>query len=87
MAEISSLLLSEAVKTHKITILYVILYGYETLLPALREGHKLRMLEHMLLGRICGSKKKAETGNWRRLNKEKLRKLCSSPHMLRVITF
>jgi hypothetical protein len=35
----------------------VVLYGYETLSLTLREGHKLRLFENMVLRRIFGLKR------------------------------
>jgi hypothetical protein len=87
MTKSCSLLPTEGAKTQKNYNFYVILNEYETLLPTLREEHKLRMLERMLLGRICEYKRKAEIGNWRRLNNEKLHMLSTSLRVLRMIAF
>ena len=43
------------------------------------------MFENMVLGRICGPRRDAVTGEWRRLHNEKLNDLYSSPNIVRVI--
>jgi hypothetical protein len=46
---------------YKITILSVVLYGYETLSFALREEHRLRVFENKVLG-LFGPKGVEVTG-------------------------
>jgi hypothetical protein len=46
---------------------------------------RCRVFENMLFGRIFGLKRDEVTGNWRRLHKEKLYDLYSSPNIIRVI--
>jgi hypothetical protein len=50
-----------------------------------RENHRLRAFENRVLRRICGWKRDEVTGGWRKLLKEELHKLCSSPIMIRVL--
>jgi len=51
----------------------------------LREQRKLRVFENMVLRRIFGPMKDEVTGEWRRLHKEELNDLYSSPNIVRVI--
>jgi hypothetical protein len=60
-------------------ILAVILYGCETWSLTLREEQKLRVFENRVLRRIFGPKRDEVTGEWRKLHKEELRDLYSSP--------
>jgi hypothetical protein len=43
------------------------------------------VLENRVLRRIFGPKRDEVTGEWRKLNKEELRDLYSSPSMIRMI--
>jgi len=52
---------------------------------ALREERKLRVFENMVLKRIFGPRRDEVTGEWRRLHKEGLNDLYSSPNIVRVI--
>jgi hypothetical protein len=54
------------VKTHKTTVLSVILYGCENLPLTLREEHRLRVLENRVLRRIFGPKRDEVTAEWRK---------------------
>jgi hypothetical protein len=83
----SSRLLSKNVKIkiYKTIILPVVLYGCETLSLKLREEHRLRMFENRMLRRIFGPKRDELTGDWRKLHKEELHGLYSSPSIVRVI--
>ena len=63
------------------------LYGCETWSLTLREGRKLRVFENMVLRRIFGPRRDEVTGEWRRLHKEELNDLYSSPNIVRVIKF
>jgi hypothetical protein len=62
-----------------------ILYGCETWSLTLREGHRLRVFENRVLRTIFGSKRDGVTGEWRKLLKEELRDLHSSPSIIRII--
>jgi hypothetical protein len=64
---LSSCLLSRNVKVkiYKTIILPVVLYGCETWFFILREEHRLRMLENMVLRRIFGRKRDEEAEEWR----------------------
>jgi hypothetical protein len=51
----------------------------------LREERRLRVFENRVLKRIFGPKRDAVKGKWRRLHKEELYALYSSPNIIRVI--
>jgi hypothetical protein len=57
----------------------------ETLTLTLREEHRPRVFENRMLRRILGHKRDEATGDWRRLHKEKLRDLYSSPNITRAV--
>jgi hypothetical protein len=84
---LSSWLLPKNIKirVYKTTILPVILYGCETWSVTLREEHRLRVFENMVLRRICGPKRDEVTGDWRKLHNEEFNNLCSSPNIIRMI--
>ena len=65
---LSSSLLSKniKIKTCRIIILPLVLYGYETWFLTLREERRFRVFENWVLRRICGSKRDGVTGEWRR---------------------
>jgi hypothetical protein len=73
------------IKIYRTIILPVVLYGRETWSLTLREERKLRMFENMVLRRIFGPRRDEITGEWRRLYKEELNDLYSSPNTVRVI--
>jgi hypothetical protein len=50
-----------------------------------REEQRLRVFENRVLRRIFGPKRDEATGEWRRLHKEELNDLHSSPNIIRVI--
>jgi hypothetical protein len=66
-------------RIYKTIILPVILYGCE------REGHRLRVFENKVLGRIFGPKRDEVTGGWRKLHNDELRDLYSSPSIIRIM--
>jgi hypothetical protein len=61
------------------------LYGCETWSLTLREEHILRVSENRVLRRIFGLKRDEVTGGRRKLHKEELHGLYSSPSIIRVI--
>jgi hypothetical protein len=61
-----------SLKTCKITILPVILYGYDTWSPTLNEKLRLRLFENRVQRRIFGLKREEVAGGWRRLHNEEL---------------
>jgi len=50
------------------------------------EERKLSVFENMVLRRIFGPRRDEVRGEWRRLHKEELNDLYSSPNIVRVIT-
>jgi hypothetical protein len=84
---LSSRLLSRNVKAkiYKTIILPVVLYGCETWSLTLRKEHRLRMFENRILRRIFGPKRDEVKGEWRKLHKEKLHNLYSSPDIIRQV--
>jgi len=59
--------------------------GWEPWSLTLREKRKLRVFENRVLRRIFGLKRDEVTGEWRKLNKEELNDLYSSPNNFRMI--
>jgi hypothetical protein len=53
------------IKTYRIIILPVVLYGCETWSLILREERRLRVFENRVLRRIFGPKRDEVTGEWR----------------------
>jgi hypothetical protein len=49
------------------------------------EEYGLRVFENRVLWKICRPKRDEVTGEWRRLLKEELHDLCSSPNVIRVM--
>jgi hypothetical protein len=84
---LSSRLLSKNIKIGicETTILPVVLYGCETWSLTLREEHRLRVFVNRVLRRTFGPKRDAVTGYWRKLHKEDLHNLCSSPNITGMI--
>jgi hypothetical protein len=68
-------------KTYRIIILPVAVYGCETWYLTLKEERRLRVFDNRVLRRISGSKRDEVTGEWRKLNTEKLSGLYSSPNI------
>jgi hypothetical protein len=58
------------VKIYKTVILTVVLYGHKTCTWTVRNGHKLRVFENMVLRRIFGTKRDGVMGGWRNLHNE-----------------
>ena len=73
------------IKIYRTIILPVVLYGCETWSLTLREERKLRVFEKMALRRIFGPRRDEVTREWRRLHKDELKDLYSSPNIVRVI--
>ena len=57
-----------ALKKYRTIILYVVLYGCETLFLILRAGHRLSTFQHRVLRKIFGSQREKVTGDWGRLS-------------------
>jgi hypothetical protein len=84
---LSSRLLSKNLKIriYNTTILHVVLYGCDTWSLTLREEHKLRVFENMVLRRIFWPKRDEVTGVWRKLHNEELSDLYSLPSIIRIM--
>jgi hypothetical protein len=65
--------------------LLVVLYGCETSSLTLRGEQRLRVFENRVLRGMFGTKRSEVTGGWRKLYKEELRDLYSSPSVIRII--
>jgi len=72
------------IKIYRTIILPFVLYGCETWLLTLREEVRLRGFQNRVLRRIFGPKCDI-TGEWRKLHKEELNDLYSSPNIVWVI--
>jgi hypothetical protein len=70
------------IKIYRTIVLPVVLYGFETLLFALREECRLRLFENRVLRRIFGPKRDEVTGEWRKLHNEELNDLYRSPNVV-----
>jgi hypothetical protein len=64
-------------------VLPVVLYGCETWSLTLREERRLRVFENRVLSRIFWNKRDEVKLEWRKLHKEKLNDLYSSPLFFR----
>jgi hypothetical protein len=58
-------------------------YAIESL--TLREEHRLKVFENRVLRRIFRPKRDEVTGEWRRLHKEELQDLYSSPSIIGIM--
>jgi hypothetical protein len=72
-------------KIYRAIILPVVLYGFETWSPTLREEQRLSIFENRVLRRMFGPKRDEVTGEWRKLHSGELRSLYSSPDIIRQI--
>ena len=84
---LSSSLLNKNVKIkiYRTVILPVVLYGYESWSLTFKEEHRLSVFQNRVVRRIFGPKRYEVTGQWRKLHKEELNGLHSSPNTVRVI--
>jgi len=62
------------------------LYGCETWSLTLREKRRLSVFENRVLRKIFGPMRDKVTGEWKKLPKEELNYIYSSPNIVRVIT-
>jgi hypothetical protein len=76
---------SVKIKIYKMIILPAVLYGCETWSLTLREKQILGVFENRLLRRIFGQKRDEVMGKWRKVHKNELRDLYSSPSIIRII--
>jgi hypothetical protein len=72
-------------KIYRIIMFPIVLYGYETWSLTLRKGHRLKVFENRVLGRIFGPKRGDVSKQWRKLHSEVLHDMQSSPNIIRVI--
>jgi hypothetical protein len=72
------------IKCKKTVILTFVLYGYENWSLSLRKEHRLSVFENRVLRRIF-EPKRDEDGSWRKLHKDELHSLYSSPNIVRAI--
>jgi len=74
---LSSSLLSKniKIKIHRILILSVVLYGFETWSLTLRKECRLRVFENRVLRRIFGLRRGEVTREWKKLHNEQLNDL------------
>ena len=84
---LSSSLLTKNVniKIYRTIILPGVLYGHKTWLLTLREECRLRVFKNRALRRIFGPNRDEVRGEWRRLHKEELYVLYSSPNIICMI--
>jgi hypothetical protein len=66
-------------------ILPLVLHRCEICSLTLREEHRLRVFEEVVLRRVFGPKRDDVTGEWRKLHSVKLHNLFSSPNIIRQI--
>ena len=72
-------------KIYRYIILPVVLYGCETWSLTLREERRLRVFENRVQRRISGPKTDEITAEWKKLHKEEVNDLYSSPNIIWVI--
>jgi hypothetical protein len=73
------------IKTYRIIILPVVLYGCANCSPTLKEERRLRRSENRMLRRIFGPKRDEGTGEWRKLHSEEVHDQYSSPNIVCAI--
>jgi hypothetical protein len=66
-------------------VLPVVLHGCKIWCLTLREEHRLKVFENMVLRKTFGSKRDEVRGDWKRLHNEELYDLYSSPNIIPVI--
>jgi hypothetical protein len=70
---------------YEIIILPLVLHGCDVLSLTLRERHRLRVFENMVLRRMFGPKREELTGGYTKLYNVELHNLYSSPSIIRTI--
>ena len=73
------------IKIYRTIILPVVLYGCETWSLTLRKECRLRVFQNRVLRIIFVPTRDEVIGEWRKLHKEELNDLYSSPNILQVI--
>jgi hypothetical protein len=63
------------------------MYECETRSLSLREEHKLRVFENVVVRRMFGSNRKEVAGGWRRLHNKDLCNLYTLPHITKRMRF
>jgi hypothetical protein len=64
-------------RIYKAIILPLVLYGCKICSLTLREDHRLRVFENIVLKRIVGPRRDEVAGGWRNLRNGELSNLCS----------
>jgi hypothetical protein len=72
------------VRTYKIIILPLVLYGCETWSLTVREEQRLRVFQNRVLRIIFGPQRDEVTGGQRKLHNEELHDLYSSARVIRI---
>jgi len=73
---------------HGVTMKFItlpVMYLCKTWSLTLREERRLQVFENRMLRRIFGPQRDQITGEWRKLHKEELNYLYSSPNIIRMI--
>jgi len=73
------------IKIDRHIVLHVISYGCETWSVTLREEHRLRVFESIVLRETSGVKLDGVTGEWRKLHNEELYERYCSRNIFQVI--
>jgi hypothetical protein len=73
------------IKMNRIVIFPFVLYGCEIWSLKLRKGHRLRVFENGVLGKIFEPKGHEVKKEWRKLHNEELNDLYCTPNFVRVI--
>jgi hypothetical protein len=73
------------IRIYSTVILHVVLYEWGTWSLTFRKKHSLRVFENRVLSRLFGPKWDEVTGGCRKLHKEDLHNLYSSPSIIRII--
>ena len=73
------------IKTYRIIIMPVVLYGYETWSLTVKEERRLKVFENMVLRRIFGPNRDEVSGECGKIRNEKLNYLYSPSKVIRMM--